>query len=219
MWKDEVRLNCGITIPVIGLGTYSSNNDRVTTEKAVHLALKMGYRHFDTAKIYGSEGAVGNALRKAIEDQIIPREDVFLTSKLWSCDHHDPVSALKHTLRNLGMEYIDMYLVHWPIKLKPWACNAVPKEEDFEKQLDMETTWEGMQKCLDRGLCRCIGVSNFSTKKIEHLLDFASVPPAVNQVYICVCDEKNQNHKIMIQISHYQPLIYTYEKRQPKGNK
>ncbi|PPS14533.1 hypothetical protein GOBAR_AA06044 [Gossypium barbadense] len=156
MRKDEVRLNCGITIPVIGLGTYSSHNDRVTTEKAVHSALKMGYRHFDAAKIYGSEGAVGNALRMAIEDQIIPREDVFLTSKLWSGDHHDPVSALKHTLRNLGMEYIDMYLVHWPIKLKPWACNAVPKEEDFEKQLDMETTWEGMQKCLDLGLCRSV---------------------------------------------------------------
>lgn len=112
-----------------------------------------------------------------------------------------------------------MYLVHWPIRLKPWACNAVPKEEDFEKQLDMETTWEGMQKCLDMGLCRCIGVSNFSTKKIEHLLDFASVPPAVNQVYICVCDEKNQNHKIMIETSHYQTSIYTYGKGQPKVNK
>ncbi|MFQ6657100.1 hypothetical protein Gotur_026913 [Gossypium turneri] len=210
MRKDEVRLNCGITIPVIGLGTYSSNNDRVTTEKAVHLALKMGYRHFDTAKIYGSEGAVGNALRKAIEDQIIPREDVFLTSKLWSCDHHDPVSALKHTLRNLGMEYIDMYLVHWPIKLKPWACNAVPKEEDFEKQLDMETTWEGMQKCLDRGLCRCIGVSNFSTKKIEHLLDFASVPPAVNQVEMHPMWRQRKLREICgkhdIHVSGYSPL-------------
>ncbi|KAG4155346.1 hypothetical protein ERO13_D03G106800v2 [Gossypium hirsutum] len=210
MRKDEVRLNCGITIPVIGLGTYSSNNDRVTTEKAVHLALKMGYRHFDTAKIYGSEGAVGNALRKAIEDQIIPREDVFLTSKLWSCDHHDPVSALQHTLRNLGMEYIDMYLVHWPIKLKPWACNAVPKEEDFEKQLDMETTWEGMQKCLDRGLCRCIGVSNFSTKKIEHLLDFASVPPAVNQVEMHPMWRQRKLREICgkhdIHVSGYSPL-------------
>ncbi|TYJ42231.1 hypothetical protein E1A91_A03G075000v1 [Gossypium mustelinum] len=210
MRKDEVRLNCGITIPVIGLGTYSSHNDRVTTEKAVHSALKMGYRHFDAAKIYGSEGAVGNALRMAIEDQIIPREDVFLTSKLWSGDHHDPVSALKHTLRNLGMEYIDMYLVHWPIKLKPWACNAVPKEEDFEKQLDMETTWEGMQKCLDLGLCRCIGVSNFSTKKIEHLLDFASVPPAVNQVEMHPMWRQRKLREICgkhdIHVSGYSPL-------------
>lgn len=83
--------------------------------------------------------------------------------------------------RNLGMEYLDMYLVHWPVKLKPWVCYPVPHEEDFEK-LDLESTWAGMERCLDLGLCRCIGVSNFSTAKIVRLLDFASVPPAVNQV-------------------------------------
>lgn len=83
--------------------------------------------------------------------------------------------------RNLGMEYLDMYLVHWPVKLKPWVCYPVPHEEDFEK-LDLESTWAGMERCLDLGLCRCIGVSNFSTTKIVRLLDFASVPPAVNQV-------------------------------------
>lgn len=81
------------------------------------------------------------------------------------------------------MEYLDMYLVHWPVKLKPWARYAIPSEDEFEK-LDLETTWAGMEKCLDMGLCRCIGVSNFSTKKIESLLDLASVPPAVNQVHI-----------------------------------
>ncbi|XVF49374.1 hypothetical protein PTKIN_Ptkin04bG0006200 [Pterospermum kingtungense] len=209
MKSDEVRLNCGITIPVIGLGTYSSNNHRETTEQAIHMALKMGYRHFDTAKIYGSEPAVGNALRRAIEVQSIRREDVFVTSKLWSSDHHDPVSALKQTLRNLGMKYIDMYLVHWPVKLKPGVCNAVPREEEFE-QLDMETTWTGMERCLEIGLCRCIGVSNFSSKKIEDLLDFASVPPAVNQVEMHpmwrqrklreICGEYN------IHVSAYSPL-------------
>ncbi|XVF49384.1 hypothetical protein PTKIN_Ptkin04bG0007200 [Pterospermum kingtungense] len=169
----------------------------------------MGYRHFDTAKIYGSEPAVGNALRRAIEDQSIRREDVFVTSKLWSADHHDPVSALKQTLRKLGMKYIDMYLVHWPVKLKPGACNAVPREEEFE-QLDMETTWTGMERCLEMGLCRCIGVRNFSSKKIEDFLDFASVPPAVNQVEMHpmwrqrklreICGEYN------IHVSAYPPL-------------
>ncbi|KAK6129379.1 hypothetical protein DH2020_036895 [Rehmannia glutinosa] len=79
------------------------------------------------------------------------------------------------------MEYVDMYLVHWPVRLKPWVCYPLPKEDDFEK-LDMETTWAGMEKCLEMGLCRGIGVSNFSCKKIENLLDFASVVPAVNQV-------------------------------------
>ena len=84
--------------------------------------------------------------------------------------------------RNLGMEYVDMYLVHWPVKLMPWANDPVPNEEDFA-QLDLEPTWAGMEKCLDMGLCRCIGVSNFSSRKIERLLDFASITPVVNQVY------------------------------------
>ena len=79
------------------------------------------------------------------------------------------------------MEYLDLYLVHWPVKLKPWASFAVPKEDEFEK-LDLESTWAGMEKCLELGLCRSIGVSNFSTKKIQGLLEFASVHPVVNQV-------------------------------------
>jgi diketogulonate reductase-like aldo/keto reductase len=90
-------------------------------------------------------------------------------------------SAFASCYRNMGMEYLDMYLVHWPVKLKPWNYSAVPPEDDFEP-LDLESTWAGMEKCLDLGLCRCIGVSNFSSKKIQSLLDFASVPPAVNQV-------------------------------------
>ncbi|XVE56398.1 hypothetical protein DITRI_Ditri04bG0005700 [Diplodiscus trichospermus] len=209
MGSDEVRLNCGITIPMVGMGTYSSNNDKETTEQAIHTALQMGYRHFDTAKLYGSEPAVGNALRMAIEDQIIQRNDVFVTSKLWSADHHDPVSALKQTLRKLGMEYVDMYLVHWPVKLKHGASNPVPKEEEFE-ELDMETTWRGMEKCLDMGLCRCIGVSNFSSKKIENLLDFASVPPAVNQAEMHPMWRQRKLREICgnhnIHVSAYSPL-------------
>lgn len=81
------------------------------------------------------------------------------------------------------MDYVDMYLVHWPVKLKPWAVQAVPREDEFEAELEMEETWAGMERCLEMGLCRCIGVSNFSSKKILDLLDFASVYPAVNQVH------------------------------------
>ncbi|KAL0304104.1 UNVERIFIED_CONTAM: Non-functional NADPH-dependent codeinone reductase 2 [Sesamum radiatum] len=178
---NQVRLNNGLTIPVIGMGTYSFENDRKTTENAVQMALKMGYNHFDTAQVYGSEPALGNALREAIAYGTTEREEVFVTSKLWGSHHHDPVSALKRTLTNLGMEYVDMYLVHWPVRLKPWVSHPLPEEDEFE-QLDMETTWAGMEKCLEMGLCRGIGVSNFSCKKIESLLDFASVTPAVNQV-------------------------------------
>ncbi|XP_028763372.1 non-functional NADPH-dependent codeinone reductase 2-like [Neltuma alba] len=181
MTSNQIRLNCGITMPLMGFGTYSYPFNRKTTELAILNALKVGYRHFDTAKIYGSEEAVGSALNKAMQEGVIEREDIFLTSKLWGSDHHDPVSALKQSLRNVGMEYLDMYLVHWPVKLKPWVNYPVPNEEDFEK-LDIESTWIGMQKCLEMGLCRCIGVSNFSSTKIESLLDSSSTPPAVNQV-------------------------------------
>ncbi|KAJ1426551.1 NADP-dependent oxidoreductase domain [Sesbania bispinosa] len=209
MRNNRVRLNCGITMPLIGFGTYSFPNDRKTTEFAVHNALEMGYRHFDTAKIYGSEPAVGKAINEAICMGEVEREDIFLTSKLWGSDHHDPVSALRQTLENLGMEYLDMYLVHWPVKLKPWVNYPVPKENDFEK-LDLETTWAGMEKCLEMGLCRCIGVSNFSSKKIEWLLDFASTPPAVNQVEMHPMWRQGKlretcgDHKI--HVSAYSPL-------------
>ncbi|KAL7146550.1 hypothetical protein ABFS83_06G048800 [Erythranthe nasuta] len=179
--KNEVRLNNGVDIPIIGFGTYSFENDSRTTQHAVQMALQMGYKHFDTAHIYGSEPALGNALCDAMSNGLIERESLFITSKLWGSHHHDPVSALKQTLTNLGMEYLDMYLVHWPVKLKPWVSHPLPKEDDFDK-LDMETTWAGMEKCLEMGLCRGIGVSNFSSKKIENLLTFASVTPALNQV-------------------------------------
>ncbi|KAK9142968.1 hypothetical protein Syun_012368 [Stephania yunnanensis] len=168
-------------MPVLGLGTASLFDSREMIEMAIRTALKLGYRHFDTAKIYGSEPAVGRALIEEIHNGMVTREELFVTTKLWGCDHHDPVSALKQSLKHLEMEYVDLYLVHWPVKLKEWANYPVPLEDDFEK-LDMETTWAGMERCLDMGLCRGIGVSNFSCKKIEQLLDHGSSQPSVNQV-------------------------------------
>ncbi|WCJ36466.1 NAD(P)-linked oxidoreductase superfamily protein [Euphorbia peplus] len=210
MRNIRVRLNCGITMPLLGFGTFTYPYVPHTTQLAVQTALQMGYRHFDTAQVYGSEPAVGYALTESILDQTVDREDLFVTSKLWGSDHHDPVSALSRTLKEMGMEYVDMYLVHWPLKLKPWACYPVPNEEDFEKNLEMEKTWAAMERCLDLGLCRSIGVSNFSSTKILTLLDFASVPPAVNQVEMHpmwkqaklrgVCADYN------IHVSAYSPL-------------
>ncbi|KAK2983046.1 LOW QUALITY PROTEIN: hypothetical protein RJ640_001863, partial [Escallonia rubra] len=160
------KLNCGITIPNLGFGTFSFGNDRDTTELAIQMALKMGYMHFDTAKIYGSEQAVGTARREVILDGRV--DDIFVTSKLWGSDHHDPVSAVSTQANSK------------PVKLKPWVACAIPKEDEFEP-LDLETTGSGMEKFLEMGLCRGIGVSNFSCRKIQQLLNFASVPPAVNQ--------------------------------------
>ncbi|CAL5366918.1 unnamed protein product [Camellia sinensis] len=179
MKYNQVTLNCGSTIPIMALGTYSSQNDREETKHAVQTALKMGYRHFDTAKIYGSEAAVGEALTESILNQTVEREDIFLTSKLWGSDHHDPVSGLTRTLKEVG----DGTCRHVPgalaSEVEAMGYQCCPS---FEPVLDLETTWGGMERCLDMGLCRSIGVSNFSTNKIQRLLDFASIPPAVNQV-------------------------------------
>ncbi|XP_015069485.1 NADPH-dependent aldo-keto reductase, chloroplastic-like [Solanum pennellii] len=209
MRSYQAMLNNGETLPIIGMGTYSGENDRETTEKAIRTAIKMGYRHFDTAKIYGSELALGNALRRAIHDGLIEREDIHVTSKLWSSDHHDPVDALQQTLQRLGMEYIDMYLVHWPVALKAWVDYPVPAEEDFE-ELDMENTWSGMERCLEMGLCKSIGVSNFSSRKIEELIDFACVTPVVNQVEMHPMWRQSKLRSICgdygIHVSAYSPL-------------
>ncbi|KAL0547261.1 hypothetical protein IC582_017190 [Cucumis melo] len=209
--NQVINLNCGVKLPIFGFGTFAYQIDTNAIESAVHMAIKMGYRHFDTATIYGSEGAVGKALNdEFLNYRTLGREDIFLTSKVWGSDHHDPVSALKRTLRNMGMEYLDMYLVHWPFKLKPWACYPVPKESDFEETLDLESTWKGMEKCLELGLCRCIGVSNFSTKKLDSLLQFATIPPAVNQVEMHPMwrqkklREYCEEHKV--HVSAYSPL-------------
>ncbi|KAL2920476.1 Non-functional NADPH-dependent codeinone reductase 2 [Bienertia sinuspersici] len=209
MRSNQARLNTGNVVPLIGLGTYSSSYDGETTQNAIHMALKMGYRHFDTAKIYGSEPALGKALMEAINNGVVKREDIFVTSKLWSSDHHDPVSALNQSLQNLGMGYVDLYLVHWPIKFKSWAEYPMPNEEDFE-ELDLKTTWAGMEKCLELGLCKAIGVSNFSTQKLQHLSDFATVSPAVNQVEMHPMWRQNKLRKYCevhkIHVSAYMPL-------------
>ncbi|XP_019053523.1 PREDICTED: aldo-keto reductase family 4 member C9-like [Nelumbo nucifera] len=207
--KTVIRLNSGSKLPVLGFGTADFPFDRLKVEFAIRTALQLGYRHFDTAMIYGSEPAVGGALMEAIRSETVSREDVFVTSKLWGCHHHDPVSGLKQTLKNLGMEYVDLYLIHWPAKLKEWANYVMPKEEDFG-ELEMESTWAGMERCLDMGLCRSIGVSNFSCRKIERLMEHASLLPAVNQVEMHpmwrqkklreFCGEHN------IHVSAYSPL-------------
>ncbi|KAF4372095.1 hypothetical protein F8388_000311 [Cannabis sativa] len=183
MKNDQVRLNCGVTMPLIGLGTYSYQNDRKTTESAIHMALKEKSMWVNRLEFYAWKILNRISLEIHIVDEVV--------------------------FRNLSMEYLDLYLVHWPVTLKPWARFAVPNEDEFEK-LDLESTWAGMQKCLELGLCRSIGVSNFSSKKIHTLLDFASVTPAVNQVEMhpmwrqAKLREVCGDHKI--HVSAYSPL-------------
>ncbi|AQZ10786.1 YPR1 (YDR368W) and GCY1 (YOR120W) [Zygosaccharomyces parabailii] len=186
--SSTLKLNTGASIPQVGLGTWRSleNEGYVSVAEA----LKDGYRHIDGAAIYGNESQVG----MAIKDSGIPREKIFLTTKLWSTQHRDPSQALEDSLERLGVDYVDLYLMHWPLALKTDTIKdgnllTIPEKPDGKgRDVDLSwnfvKTWELMQKLLDTGKVKAIGVSNFSINNLKELLAASTtkVTPAVNQV-------------------------------------
>lgn len=157
----KVFLNNGVEMPVFGLGTYLSGSSRETRD-IVSYALEIGYRHFDTARFYGNEKDIGEAIRRSG----VPREDIFITTKLWNDDHgfHRAWRAFEKSLRDLGCDYIDLYLIHWPVQ-------GLRNE-----------SWRALEKLLVDGRCRAIGVSNYTITHLQELLDLSPVMPSVNQV-------------------------------------
>ncbi len=160
---SAARLLSGHDMPLLGLGVFRSK-DGEETYNAVKWALEAGYRHIDTAAAYGNEASVGRAIR----DSGIPREQIFLTTKLWNAEirAHNEEAALAKSLENLGTDYVDLYLVHWPVREEKGYLRA----------------WEKMEKFHKEGRARSIGVSNYHIHHLEDLLKIASIVPAVNQV-------------------------------------
>ncbi|CBI26765.3 hypothetical protein VitviT2T_000543 [Vitis vinifera] len=176
---------CGLTMPVLGMGTSSwPPADPETAKLAIIEAIKAGYRHFDTAFAYGSEQPLGQAIAEALRLGLIKsRDDLFITSKLWSSytDRDQVVPAIKMSLRNLQLDYLDMYLIHLPLKLSQ-EIRKTPVPKEILMPLDIKSVWEGMEECQRLGLTKAIGVSNFSPRMLEETLAIAEIPPAVNQV-------------------------------------
>lgn len=173
-----------LNMPVIGLGCAVDKSDTDALKLAVLEAIKLGYRHFDTAAMYGTEKALGEAIAEALRLGLVSsREQLFITSKLWCQNAHRDhvIPALKKSLSALQMEYLDLYLVHWPISSKPGEVGfPVPKEDLLP--MDYRGVWEAMEESQMLGLTKSIGLSNFSCKKIETILTFATIPPSINQV-------------------------------------
>jgi len=178
-----VRFVNGDRMPLLGLGTWKASPGEVWA--AVREAIRLGYRHIDCASVYANEPEVGAAIGAAIAAGEVRREELWITSKLW-CNAHGQANvepALRRTLADLQLEWLDLYLVHWPVPIKPGvafpasAADLLPPES-----VPLADTWAGMEAVLELGLTRHIGVSNLSSHKLQDLLTSAHQRPEVNQV-------------------------------------
>jgi len=188
--ESTIRLNCGIEMPVMGLGTFQSESGK-PTQNAVHWALEAGYRHIDTAAAYHNEQDVGIAIRESG----IPREQLFITTKVWNSNqgYETTLRAYDESLKRLAVEYIDLFLIHWPLK---------------DTRQD---TWRALVHLYQEGRCRAVGVSNYMRHHLQELLDESPLIPAVNQfevhpfgarqALVAFCQEKG------IQVESYSPLV------------
>jgi len=173
----------GKPIDSIGLGTWKS--DPKDVKNAVKNALEVGYRHIDAASIYGNEAAIGEALSEVFANGRINRKDVFITSKLWNDAHRpeDVQPALEKTLADLQLDYIDLYLMHWPVAFKKGVMMPQSADEYVSlHEVPLIDTWKALEKVKDKGLAQHIGVSNFSVTKLKALIAQASTVPEMNQV-------------------------------------
>jgi len=184
MANTRFKLNTGAEIPALGLGTWQSEPGEV--QKAVYYALSIGYKHIDCAYCYANEDEVGVGLKSAFASGV-HREDIFITTKLW-CTYHSRVEQnLDMSLKSLGVDYVDLYLMHWPLAMNPKGNHdRFPKHADGSRDIVKDwshiQTWELMERLLDSGKVKAIGVCNYSVKFLEELLQHAKVMPAVNQI-------------------------------------
>ena len=182
---EYAKLAGGNQLPMLGLGVWQVPDGEVC-EQAVRWALELGYRHIDTAQGYGNEASVGKALRVSG----VPRDDVFVTTKFHP-GSKDPVAELEQSLRKLGIDQVDLYIVHWPQRGPTWA-------------------WPGMERARERGLAKSIGVSNFSANELDKVIAAGTVTPAVNQVQFSAIEyrkgllEACQRHGVVTEA--YSPL-------------
>ena len=191
--NSKVKLNNDVEIPIFGLGTWEISEEE-SVVNAIRLAIGKGYRHIDTARKYGNEKGVGKGLKFSLGEHGLEREDIFITTKLWidSFQYDKALKAFNRSLNNLGLNYVDLYLLHWP-------------EPTYRKE-----AWKALETILKDGKTRSIGVSNFYQHHLDELLGEADIIPVVNQIeftpYLYLKELKEYCEKKGIMLEAYSPL-------------
>jgi len=163
--KDTTTLHNGVKMPWLGIGVFKVEEGQELVN-SLKFAIKNGYRSIDTAAIYGNEESVGQAIRESLDETTITREDLFITSKVWNDDlgYHSTIAAYEASLKKLGLDYLDLYLIHWPVEGK------------------YKDAWRALETLYKEGKIRAIGVSNFQIHHLENLMQAAEIKPMINQV-------------------------------------
>ena len=194
----SVKLNSGYQMPLVCLGTKDSD----TIEETVYQAVKLGYRSIDTASLYQNEEKIGRAIKRLTAEGVVRREDLFVISKFWNNEKSDVRKALEGSLKRLQLDYLDLYLVHWP--------GGVFDADGNYEGVPTHKIWPQLEAFVSEGLVRSIGVSNFNVQSIADLWSYAVVKPAVNQVemhpYLQQRGLRRCCAKFGIQLMAYSPL-------------
>ncbi|XP_041366680.1 1,5-anhydro-D-fructose reductase-like [Gigantopelta aegis] len=182
----ELTMKSGRKMPAIGLGTYAPKESEGEVITAVKSAVRAGYRHLDCAALFRNEVAVGHAIKHLIVEGVINRQQLFISSKLWNTCHQPDLvrTSLKKTISDLGVGYLDLYLMHWPMTYKEGG-DFVPRDESGKvifSDVDFLDTWKALEDCVDEGLVHDIGVSNFNSKQVLAIQNAARIAPSNIQI-------------------------------------
>ena len=208
----KVKLRSGSAMPIVGLGTFGS--DRYSNQEianAVKEAIRMGYRHIDCAEVYQNEKEIGEAISEVIAEGVVTRDELWITGKVWNDNHREVEKSCVNSLNDLGIDYFDLYLVHWPFRnyhapgAKPDARNPDSKPFSTEEYLD---TWKQMEELVDKNLVKNIGTSNMTIPKFEATLPHMRILPAANEMELHPCFQQPELFDYVIK-NDIQPIGFS----------